>query len=582
MQKAETYNFKVFLLTVIFTLFLVSTAEAQRVHDPNSGLYKDIDIWAVQGYITRMLPMIRPYPLQVLDELLDDVVNNGNEKAAEKAARYRDALLIGNGPRNSGTALYVADSGNGVLHLGVSGNVEGRNGDAGSLFGPFADGTLHLKDWLTGSISVYGYASTNAPESDYNNVPGCYSPYPDMIRDDVNAGSLLLLHNWTSALAFGTRDLYFQTGLIRSSLGPFYDNGVVAGPQAPKSGHFSLVYRQPNWSFEILWLELIASDTTGAGRFSGKHLASHILNLRPIPALEFSFFETVVWGPRIDPYYLIPFNILFFAGAMADFGDNTFMGLNLRWFCTPGFQFTAQVYIDDIHFNDFVRFRFNTKCKVAAELGLTWVPKDNPLISLAADYTAVTPYTYTHVYDVKSDYGIRYPSQGSGVVAPHNYQDYSHAGKNLGPDLEPNSDRISLRTVWKIAPDLDLGLSAYFTRHGNASQNRIDDGLMDGEYHDGSIFDDGNNDGKFTPKGGTEKGQDGNYDSNYRELRFLTQSCIETKLAGGVTLSWLFPTRFGEFSLNAAYTAEYGWNRDLTKDSNSLVHYWAAGGTFRY
>jgi len=560
-----------FFLAIIFTLVLIPAAEAQRIHDPNSDLYKDIDIWAVQGYITMMLPTIRPYPLQVLDELLADVVNNGDEKAAEKAARYRDALLIGDGVRNSGTALYAADSGKGVLHMGVTGNVKGSNNDTGFLFGPFAEGTLRLKDWLTGSLSVYGYASTNSWDADYNDVPGWYSPYPDMVRDDANAGSLLLLHNWTSALALGTSEIYFQTGLIRSSFGPFFDNGVIIGPQAPKAGHFSAVYRQPKWSFEILWLELIASDTTGAGRFSEKHLVSHVFTLKLIPSLDFSFIETVVWGPRIDPYYLIPFSMLFFNGAMADFGDNTFMGLNLRWLCTPGLQFATQIYIDDFHFNDFVRFKFNSKYKIAAELGLVWTPKESSLVSLAADYTAVTPYTYTHLYDLNSNYDTRYPSQGDPdpLVAPPNYQDYSHAGKNLGPDLEPNSDRISVRSVWKILPNLDLGVSAWFTRHGNASINRIEEGLMDGEYHDGSIFDDGSDD---KPP----------YDNNYHTLQFLTQSCIETKLAGGLSLSWIFPSRFGEFSLNAAYTAEYGWNRKLVKDSNSLVHYWSVGGTYRY
>ncbi|MDR2701617.1 MAG: hypothetical protein LBB72_04220 [Spirochaetaceae bacterium] len=569
-HRSET-GYKVFFLTAVFTLVVASVAQAQLMHDPNSGLYKDIDTWVVRGYIIRMLPMIRPYPLQVLDELLADVVDNGDEQAVQKALRYRDALLIGDGPRNSGPALYAADSGNGVLHMGVTGSVEGRNGDAGFIGGPFADGTLRLKDWLTGSMSVYGFASTNDPDLEYNNVPGSYSPYPDMIRDDVNVSSLLLLHNWTSALAFGTSEMYFQTGLVRSSFGPFYDNGVVIGPQAPKAGHFSLVYRQPKWSFEILWLELIASDTTGHGRFSEKHLVSHVLNFRPIPAIEFAFFEAMVWGPRIEPFYLIPFSVLFFSGAMADFGDNSFMGLNFRWFCTPGLQFLTQVYVDDIHFNDFVRFRFNTKLKVAAELGLVWAPKDGPLRSLAADYTAVTPYTYTHVYDLNGDYDTRYPSQGDPpLVAPHNYQDYSHAGKNLGPDLQPNSDRISLRSVWKILPDLDVGVSAYFTRHGNASENRLKNDFMNKEEeHDGSIFDDGNDDKP-------------NYDSNYRELRFLTQPIIETKLAGGITINWLFPSRFGEFSLNAAYTAEYGWNRGLVPDSNSLVHYWAVGGTFRY
>jgi hypothetical protein len=175
-----------------------------------------------------------------------------------------------------------------------------------------------------------------------------------------------------------------------------------------------------------------------------------------------------------------------------------------------------------------------------------------------------------------STYGDRYPSQ-QGNSYP-NYQDYSHAGKNLGPDLEPNSDRISLRTTWRTLPNFDLSFSAYFSRHGNASENRIADDAMDGTYHDGSIFDDGNNDGTFNTTHGTA----GDYDNNYRYLRFLIQPNLETKLAGGIGLSWHLPTGFGAFSLNAEYTLEYGWNRNCIAGNNSPIHYWSVGGSFRY
>jgi hypothetical protein len=292
-----------------------------------------------------------------------------------------------------------------------------------------------------------------------------------------------------------------------------------------------------------------------------------------VPAFEFSLFETIVWGPRIEMLYLLPFSNLFASQSMADFGDNAFMGMSFRWHCAPGFQFLGQLYVDDLHFNDIARFDFNTKYKVAAELGLVWAPKDGMLRFLAFDYTAITSYTYTHIYSLDPEnFDKRYPSQGNGdITPPPNYLDYTHAGKNLGPDMEPNSDRISIRTTWNTLPNLDLGLSAYFSRHGNASENRINDGLMDGKYHKGDIFDDGSND--HSP-----------HDNNYRYLNFLTQSTIETKLAGGITLNWQFPFpfRFGDFSLHAEYVAEYAWNRNLIRDNNNLVHYWAAGGTFKY
>ena len=590
LNKVKSGKIKVVILTVIFILTVVSVAEAQVIHDPYSSIYKDIDIWTVQGYITKTLPMIRPYPLQVLDEFLADVIENGNDEAAQKAQRYRDALLIGNGPRNSGTALYAnqTETGGSVIHAGVTGSIEALNDDLTVLGAPFVDGTLKLKDWITGSFSMHVYASTRTPDSGFN-VPETYSPYPDMMKDSSEIGPFNILQNWNSSLTIGTSEIYLQSGLMRTSVGPFYDNGIVVGPQAPKAGHFTIAYRQPKWSFEKIWLELTASDTIGEERFSGKHLVSHYFNFRPVPALEFAFFETMVFGPNIEPMYLIPFNQFFAGGALSDFGGNSFMGLLVRWFCVPDLQIMAQVYVDDLHFNDLIRFKFNTKYEVAGEIGFLWAPKNGPIKSLSLDYTIVTPYTYTHMYSLDSQtYDSRYPSQSNYTGPQANYQDYSHAGKNLGPNLNPNSDRVNLRASWKALYNIDLGFIAYFTRHGNASENRIKEGKMDEKYHKGDIFDDGNNDGKFSPgsiapdESADYIGEDRDWDNNYSQIRFLTQSVIESKLAAGITLSWYIPTKFGEITFNAEYIAEYGWNRGLFKGNDSLLHYWAVGGTFRF
>ncbi|MDR0600244.1 MAG: hypothetical protein LBG84_09245 [Treponema sp.] len=536
---------------------LVSVAEAQVIHDPNDPLYKDLDWWAVRGYLTQALPMVRPYPAQLLDELLEEAAGRaaeaGDEAAALRARRYRDAIAPGSR----------------ALHAGARAGAAGLDGDADPLLALFAEGTPRLRDWLAGSFAFAGYGSTKSPAF-VHQTPGIYGPQADLIPDDSGVGAVELLPHWTSALTVGTGDFYFQAGLIRSSLGPLYDNGVIVGPQASRAGHFSLVYRRPKWTFEALWLELVAADTTGQGRYPNKHMVTHIYSFRPIQALEVSFFESVVWGGRFEPLYLLPFSWLMASQAMADFGDNSLMGFLVRWSFIRNAQFLTQVYVDDIHFNDIMRFQFDTKYKFAAELGLVWAPERGPLRSLAGDYTIVFPYMYTHMYDLDpATYGTRYPSQ-TGYGGPHpNYQDYSHAGKNLGPDLEPNSDRISLRSTWNTLPSLDISLSAYLIRHGNASQNRIDQDMMDGAYHDGSIFDDGNDDKP-------------DYDNNYRSVRFLTQSVLETRLAGGIELSWRLPLRFGDVTLQAGYVAEYGWNRGLVRGNDGLVNYWSLGGTYRY
>jgi hypothetical protein len=235
--------------------------------------------------------------------------------------------------------------------------------------------------------------------------------------------------------------------------------------------------------------------------------------------------------------------------------------------------------VDDFHFNDIVRLQFNTKYKLAAEAGLVWAPDNSPLAALSADYTMVFPYMYTHWNN---------PDTARYAGGP-NYLNYSHMGRNLGTDLEPNSDRISVRTSWQTLPTLDVSLGAYFTRHANASDNvpvggyglpdpsapddpsKSSDPDADSpadrdKYHNGTIFDDGD----------TVKG------NNYSYLRFLIQDIIDTRLAGRIGVIWTLPTGIGAFSLNADYVLEYGWNRNLEKDNIGLTNYWSIGGSWRW
>jgi hypothetical protein len=553
---------------LVFACVLVSALEAQIIHDPNDQIYKDIDLWAAQGYITESLPMVRPYPAQLLDVLLSQVIDRGSESASIQARRYRDAMLPGSRP----------------VHGGVSGSFEGLDKNVSLLGAPFVDGTLRLRDWLSASFSMFIYGSTRYPSSGYN-VPGTYSPYPDLVSDTANVGPIKILQDWTSALTIGTSDFYFQSGLIRSSFGPFYNSSVVVGPQAARAGHFSVNYRRPNWSFEMLWLELVATTSSGQEdlRFPDKHFMSHIFTFKPMPEFELSFIESIVWGGRIEPLYLIPFNQLFAAQSMADFGDNSFLGLMARWSFARNAKFLGQLYVDDFHFNDIIRLHINSKYKLAGELGLVWAPEKGPLRLFSIDYTAVFPYMYTHMRDLdKATYGDRYPSQSAYTKQP-NYLDYSHVGRNLGVDLDPNTDRVTLSATLRTHPSLDLTLLGYVSRHGNASRDRIKDGLMDGQYHDGTIFDDGNNDGEWGDDGlGGHYGEADNYDNNYDYLHFLIQPFLETKLAGGVNINWRLPTPMGDFTFIIEYLAEYCWNRYLIPENNNLVHYWSVGGSYRY
>jgi len=525
------------LFFLLFFMIFTAGLGAHTVHEPNSEIYKDIDIWFVRGYITEFLPLVRPYPVKLIDKILLQVIENGDASAQEKASEYRDALAPGSR----------------FLHPGVMGYFQGNDNDNSFIIAPFAEGLFYARNLFSVSYNTTFYVVSDADGERFN-VPGTYSPYPDLVHSGADAGNLQILQNWTNLTAIGNSDIYLQAGLSRSSFGPFYDNGIIIGSQAPRAGHFSFVFWDPLWSYEVLFQTLVATDDFGADRFTSKYSVIHALNYRPVKKIELGFVQSIVYGQRIDPLYFVPFTFLFIAQANHGFQDNVLLGLNFRWRPFNTFLVNTQIYIDDMHFTNL--FSGSFQAKAAGEIGVSWAPEKSFLAKLDFDYTAVLPYMYTHWNE---------PMDNRYVNNKPNYLNYTHKGRNLGPDLQPNSDRFSLRTVWQFLPNLDINASAYFMRHGNASADK--DGMENG-LHDGSIFDDGFN--------------DNNEVTFWETPPFLTQSVIDMRLGGTICVTWKIPSPFGVFKLMADYGAQYGWNRNLDKGNNGLDHFWSFGGMWSW
>jgi len=182
-----------------------------------------------------------------------------------------------------------------------------------------------------------------------------------------------------------------------------------------------------------------------------------------------------------------------------------------------------------------------------------------------------------HKDDVQTD-----PPLGIDGAPYPNYYDYTHRGRNIGPDLEPNSDRISLRSNWRIIRNLDINLSAYLIRHANASADKP---LLDPDYHDGTIFDTGSTDPWYDEK---EQQPSKKTDHNHYPMEFLNQSVIETKLGGTIGVTCSIPSSFGIFKLMGGYGIQYGWNRsirstkeniksEIIKGNDGFDHFWNIG-----
>jgi len=571
---------KVKFFIILFLLFSVILG-AQTVHDPNSEIYKDIDIWLVKGYVKEFPPMTRPYPIKLINKILEQVIDNGDEKAVELAQKYLDELA----PEAR------------AVHPGLKTYIHGNEENYGVVVSPSVEGLFYVRDLLSINYNFAFHGDTDKYNSSINrfggeqfDIPGTYSPYPDLQNDKADVGPFRVIQNWTSLIALGSSDIYFQAGLSRSSYGPFYDNGVVVGQQAPRAGHFSFVFWDPKYSYEILFQSIVATDYYYKEWFPSKYNIVHTLNFRPIQNLEFGIIQSLTYGERIDLLYLVPFSYLFGSQTINGFNDNAYIGLNFRWRPINTLLVNTQVYVDDFSVNGLLSGKPNFKA--AGEIGVSWSPIKGILSKLDFDYTAVMPYTYTH-WVIPSNLRFNGHEKNDQTKEPlgikgtpvGNYYDYTHRGRNIGPDLEPNSDRISLRSSWKIIRNLDMNLSAYLIRHANASDGKP---LFDPRYHDGTIFDTGSTDPWYND---IEQQPSTSTIQNYYEdesMDFLTQSVIETKLGGTIGITWSIPTSFGIFKLMGGYGIQYGWNRsiwstkeniktEIIKGNDGFDHFWNIG-----
>lgn len=559
------------LAPLALALLLASGARAQVVTDPADPLYADLEVWEAQGLVPR-LPALQPYPVQMVRHLLATVARHPRAPDAE---RERAAWLLAQLDEPLRLTLHLDER------------------FASSAAGPYAraaiDPTLQgmVTPWLGGSAR---YQVMALRLDDGLALPAGVANPEDLIFDDVHfdvAGQTLHVRqvsHGSFGIGEGDGSLLFQLGLGRHRAGPFWHNGIVVGGQAPQAGQFSLLMRQPYFTAHIALYELAATDDAGLGSATGKHLHLHSLDFHPAPWLDLGIFESVVYGGRFELLYFIPMVAYFNSQGLTGFSDNSLVGLNGRATPLPGLDLKAVLYVDDISFNDMASGNFNTKYKLATQVGAALAPtalldgvapglmpwvQHHFIRLVTVDYTAVLPYTYTHQ---------------NTAGAPFNYESYTNAGASFGPALEPNSDRLSLRALLRPLTDprrglLDVDLEVAWIRHGNASA-----GIIPGR--DGSIHDDGwlGDVPTFQPPFEDPTGQPA--------TRFLTQAVIEqtTQLSVGASLTLdgghedhsAWDRAWGGVTARARYTAQLQDNAGLVAGRSALEHFGELSLAWRY
>lgn len=529
-------------------LVAAAPLRAQIVTDPADPLYTDLEVWEAKGLVRR-LPALQPYPVQMVEQLLETVAAHPR---ASPGDRRRAGWLLSQLAR--------------PLRL----NLRLEERFASDQAGPFVQATIDptlqgmITDWLGGAAR---YQVLVLRTDDGLALPPYTGNPHDLIHDDVHfdvvgqAWQVRQLSHGSFGIGDGEGELLFQLGMGRHRAGPFWHNGIVVGQQAPQAGQFSLLMRRQYFTAHIALYELSATDDLGAGTTTGKHLHLHSLDFHPWPWLDLGIFESVVYGGRFELLYFIPMVAYFNSQGLTGFSDNSLVGLDARATPLTGLDLKGVLYVDDISFNDMARGNFNTKYKLAAQVGASLSPAalvdgdaagearvgwHEAFRLVTVDYTAVLPYTLTHINSGTSRF---------------NYESYTNGGESFGPALEPNSDRLAARALVRLFDDeqrglLDVDLDAAFVRHGNASA-----GIIPGR--DGSIHDDGylGDVPTFQPPFADPTGQPA--------TRFLTQAILEQTLQLGVGAAFTYEC----VQARARYLLQLQENAGLVAGRQATSHF---------
>ena len=534
------------VLCVAVAAAVAGPMAADPALDLHGSLYRALDQWHVRGLLSP-LPLLRPYPRQLLRQALAEVLDRGAPADRVRVAEFLAEL----GEPVDGRVVSAAP--------GMEAELRAGGGEYFSRTVPSLAVLLDPHPLVTGTAE---YRLAFLDQVDGPALARGYRERTDWIRDNSDIelfGRRIDIQQYLrSDLAVGTADVYGQAGLGRASVGPFHDDGSIVSDQAPGAARFALVWRTDTATIETLLLPLTATNDFGGRSYPEKYLFLHAFRFHPAPGVELGLVESVVYGGRFEPVYLVPLASAFLNQGLLGFGDNSLLGVYAVATLLDQLRIPVVIYADDVHFNDLARLDFNTKYKLAAHAGVEWYPLFPVLERVLLDYLAVMPYMYTHWDE----------TVGRRVDKP-NYSNYTHLGTSIGPSLEPNSDRLTLDLRLAPAERLGVALRLRHSRHGNASDGYLPavdgGGLPDG---DGTIFD---------------PGYIGSTPTFQAETRFLWQDVLERVTQAGLDVEYRLPLPAGgAATLSAGYLFEHARNVDLVEGANLSRHLITLGATYRW
>lgn len=519
--------------------------------DPSDEFYKYALIWENRGLVSNV-PPIRPYPLANVKSILQEVIETGCEKDKEIATEIYE--------RVTGKPYHITfETDFFIKHEMEEKNEKNEKKEKQSFstskmlaLYPAIKGDLGFKDDFVSLGYGAGFAVSNATDIDF--MPQYSNSFHDSIFDATEVGPIEMYLDVNSIIALGYKNLFVQGGIYRSGYSAFINEGLSLNDTSYHSGNLSLTYLHDKLSY-VQELSMIGATSSYDGDLStlapDKIMAFHAIGYEPFDFLKVSFYESAVYGNRLDLSYILPVPYMV-AQGVGGASDNLAMGLLIDIRPAPGVLWETDVMCDDFPAEDFFKLNFDSKYRLAAKTGLIYTPANSFLDRLDFNYTFVLPYTYSH-WQYDSD------SLASISSSTINYQNCTNAGVLIGSQYEPNSDAVKFSVDIKPFKQLTLSMGTTYSRHGNVCETLDTEEAMiylcadknvystDGSVYTHSMF-------------AANNSNSGNHVSSaWDSMNWLNQKHVQFTLQSSLNVKYDFkPTKKGtRVSLNAGCTFEY-------------------------
>lgn len=511
---------------LLILLFLSVSLFTQVAADPRDPIYEDIIVWENLGLLKNLSP-IRPYPLEVLSQILETVRKSSYPVQAKLAENHYKRIF--DKPLTAGLeykfqSSYRDGSETVLQHM------------PGALF----YGDFYLHDLVSFSYDLK-FLATNLYRPSV--LPCFILPAEDSPWDPADFGKMtgLMSNNMTGAFVIDS--LYIQSGISRNSWGSFYHSGVTLASSAFHSGNINLFYNgSDKWNYAHSLFVLGATNNQGIMVRPDKFMVLHAIEFNPLRWLSFSYYENILYGGRFDPIYFLPSPFMV-AQSIGSYSDNLQMGIAFEIRPFTGFLWATDILVDDFSMNEIVRLDFDTKLKIAAVSGVQYAFNTDLLKLIKFDYTLIAPYMYTH-----EDF------------SQTNYQNYTNNGMPVGSSLPPNSDRIHLDIVLTPVKNLSITLKSDFIRHANINESIPDADAMDylSGLDNSSITDGGIHNFANAGRGYLIYAQE--------NFMFMAQQTKMLIFQTGIDASYTFKTsKAGSLTANIGWTFEFIKNNGVNK-----------------